>query len=275
MTKLKMSLGTTKIVSLDENGKTSTQIWISRTPEYGPSSDAPGRLQLRLPVRDDEKIILLSRIDTELPNFLEAVTLANEYRLTVQPTTEYDVIGSISVTSGIPLPLDVIEDHVSENPASEPLELQALADDNGFVYTLVLVAPTGMYARYSRTWVLLNSLDVIEDLDVFVVGDGAVSLYDQYDQVGRQIHIASLPVTDVNDAARAESKVSVVAAVRELRDQVEDLVADTALPVIASAKDLLAFVKTAEEDSSVRWYAEKRARALGLDDSNLPWLGDS
>lgn len=273
--KLQANPSTTIIDQVDESsGEVTQMVWIGRAPEYGPDPDNPGSLCITIPIRSEFKIIDLSSIELEQADYFVAITAANSFKLTSRPTMERDVIGSNSISSRIPLPIAVIEDLVAETPTTNAISLEALTDDDGFVATLMLVAGELIYLRYSNAWIPLTDPDVIDGLDVFSVDEAALDMYDQYDRVGRSIHVASLPVTNAGDMMRGEEKVAVVAATRELKNEVEEIVAEQVLPVLASGRELIAFIPMAEANPSIRWYVEKRAKALGVDSSELPWSAE-
>lgn len=281
MTNLNLNPSTTQIYQ--EDGGIVT--WIGQAPTYGPDPHHPGRMVLTIPIRGDGKKIFLSSITKESHDYLEAVTDPGGHRIVVRASNEHDVVGSQSVTSKIPLPLRVIEELVSNVEPTEPVVLNALADDQGFVSTLLLDSPSGMYVRYSRVWVELSDPEIIHNMDVYEVADEALDLYDQYDQVGRSIHVGSLPMIDAADHLRADSKAEEIAVARDsAQDEAEILktqaqaepepVAASTLPAISSPEQLTASIQTGIDDPSIRWYIEKRASALNVPIEELPWIAD-
>ena len=274
MPKLKSNPTTIVISAIDDEANEQQEIrWIGREPTYGEDEFRPGEFVVVLPIRRDEKRLSISSFETMGPDALKGTTAESGFNFVVRPTMEYDVVGSMSVQSRIPLPLEVIAMLVSEDGANEPVDLQALANDDGFVSTLLLNSSAGVFLRYSKTWVTLKNPDLIEDLDIYDVEEEAVDLYDQYDQVGRSIHVASLPLLEADDELRANEKVSVVATARDLRNQVENnmVAAAAATSPITSAREVIASIPAAVDDPSLRWYVERRAKALGVDESELPW----
>lgn len=74
-------------------------------------------------------------------------------------------------------------------------ELMALVSpDDDYVMTLVLAAPSGIYARYSHTWFAVSKpAAAFGDARLVGVEDHAIDLYDGVDTRGMSIHIGRLP----------------------------------------------------------------------------------
>src|SRR5690606_296757 len=70
-------------------------------------------------------------------------------RFTVRPTSHRDAELSIALKGAgvdIPLPVELIAHYHSPSGGTTPMpELYALSDDEGFVVTMLLSAPTGLY----------------------------------------------------------------------------------------------------------------------------------
>jgi hypothetical protein len=87
-------------------------------------------------------------------------------------------------------------DRVLRDPAwaNSRHELMALVDpNNDYVMPLVLVAPSGMYARYSRMWFkVAHPTSAFGDAHLVGVEDSALDPYDDVDTKGMLIHIRRL-----------------------------------------------------------------------------------
>jgi hypothetical protein len=281
VSKLSISPSTTEIYQ--EDG--SVVRWVGQAPTLEPAPHQAGLMALNIPIGTEIKTVFLNSVAKESSEYIEATTEPSGNRLVVRASNEYDVVGSKSVPSKIPLPIRVIEGLVSSVEPTTPIELNALADDQGFVSTLLLDSPNGMYVRYSRVWIELNDPEIIHNLDVYTVADEALDLYDQYDQVGRSVHVGSLPITDAEDKMRANRKAEQIAMARESAyeeaetleaeaDAASEAVTAAALPVIVSPEQLVASIQVGVEDPSIRWYIEKRAAALNVPVEELPWKTD-
>ena len=133
-------------------------------------------------------------------------------------------------------------------------EMHALVDVKGNVMTLVMMTDDGVFARYSGLWHRVSDMSSLDGGSMVIVdGPSAVSLYDEADTRGQQIPIVAFPDVDEQEAARAGETSSVPPVTAS---------GMVTLPIIATASDIPQAVSAGEADPSVRWYVEKRARAL-------------
>lgn len=268
-------------------------VWIGRAPYFRPSS-SPSWYdhELMLPIRSDAREFNLSAIETNEPNLLKGTTWPSGFDIEVRPTMERDVVGSVSVPSDIPLPLQAIEQLVSDVNTDFNVELQGLVDEQGTVATLLLLAAGDLYVRYSRAWVPVIDYDVLDGFDVFDLRSGALTLYDAQDEIGRSISILSMPLDPDEDDSRlvryapddaqliapppnaevaANAGTATDPASETTVEDDEEAVVGSALPVLGTKEELLEALTASNIRVSQRWYFERRAVALGVDLDELPW----
>lgn len=288
---------------VDSTGDESS-VWIGHSVSYGPMDGLSSPFTAAIDIRLDQKLIGIGEIVTDTPDLVEAVTSPNGYRMTVREMRPTDVIGSRSIDSQIPLPPIVAATMLSQEAGGGQVDvdptLEALVDENGYVSTMMLSSSAGLFARYDRTWIEIKDLDSLDGLSAYSAKPEALDLYDQYDVVGQSIHVGSLPLEDGEEIAlappppaeEADSASTTNGEIEEALVAEDDegassdqasvetegatlpFAASAQLPRIADLKSLLASIEAADSDHSIRWYVEKRARALGYEDA-LPWNGDS
>lgn len=214
------------------------------------------------------RVFGLASIDQVAPNYWEAKSHPGEVAMTIKPTTEYDVVNSITASSDLPLPLDVIAS-ILEPVHMEPV-LYAMSEDDGFVATMMLSSDAGMYMRYSGQWHDLNP-EVVDGLTVTEVDGNALDMFDQFDRAGQLVHVGAMP-TSINevpvavsiDSGTTSTNPAVTAAgVAELLE----------VPTLNSADDVEAAVAAASEEPGIRWWVERRLKALGIE-TDIPWSED-
>lgn len=112
----------------------------------------------------------------------------------VRPTMPTDAAVAVSFTGlpRMPLPLDVISYYHRSDGTFSEYRLHALTDDEGFVVTLLLSAPTGLYVRYSSMWHPVTDNTAIENLNVHEVEAGAVDLFDGHERRDRLPNITEI-----------------------------------------------------------------------------------
>ena len=189
---------------------------------------------------------------------------------------------------GCSMPVDVIKNLIIFYPEVPMPQLQAVEDDDGLTVTLLLIADTGMYARFSGAWQrIMNPADFLDGYTVEDVLDGAVDQWDRVDQVGKTLPVADLtsiqlPLETQTVASPAEVTLPrVVPAAGELLEEEllllePDVTPGGAVPQIRVPEDIPAAIAMAEEDPEARWYVERRIRAFGLEaDYPLPWSNDA
>jgi len=182
-------------------------------------------------------------------------------KIILRPTRSDDAAVSDRFTLGIPLPVEIIGALMSKT-ISEPT-ISAAVDDDGDVHTMILQTATGLYARYSRQWILLSDISPIESLDIVDVPPTDLEHYDMADDVGKVISIRDLAPLD----PPAPSAIS--------QPTPEPLAAagTSAMITITSAADLPDAVAYAVNHEPSRWYVERRWKALGGPETgvSLPW----
>lgn len=220
----------------------------------------------------DIRMVDVGTIDLNVPNRLTGTTSPNGLPITVRATIEDDAVVLPSLPR-YPLPVPVIIGSITGENMDTHIE--ALVEDDGYVSTLLLVTDMGLYTRYSRTWIRLADVDLIDGLSSVEVYDEAVDVYDAADDVGQQVSIEGLPREDRDEVGLGELFVA-ESAPRTFdpdgdKEPVTASVMEAELPVIDTPEQLLAALETATEDESLRWYVERRAAALGVE-VELPWL---
>jgi len=164
----------------------------------------------------------------------------------------------------IPLPPEIIGG-IMAGTTPQPT-LSAAVDDQGDVHTMVLETATGLYARFSRNWLLLSDITPIEQLQMVAVDPEDLEHYDMADDSGKTISIRDLTPTN-------EPSISATGPSRTASPPAVPVTAGAApLITVASAADLpdaIAYAAT-QEGAGSRWYVARRAKALGHTDP-LPW----
>lgn len=217
--------------------------------EYLPED---GHWDVRLDEGDYWRSIYTKQLDRETQDELDFTTIHGN-RVIVRDPVPSDVVaaGWSTFTWPIELIYAVLR---GETPMMTDPDMHALVDAKGNVMTLVLMTGDGVYARYSGLWHRVSDLSALDGgTTVQVDADTAVSLYDEADTRGQQVPIVAFPEVDQADAAAAGAASSLPPITAS---------GMATLPVIATASDVPSAVALGESDPSVRWYVEKRARAL-------------
>jgi hypothetical protein len=121
-----------------------------------------------------------------------------------------------------------------------------------------------MYVRYSGAWHPIVDEDVVDGLNAAETAETSVDMFDQFDRAGQLVHITAMPTKDPLGPGVSmiadETPVSVTAAA-PLTLEVPDLDTDDDLP---------GAIQAAVENPDLRWWVERRMKALGLT-AELPW----
>ena len=236
-------------VTYYKDGRPATRFAAAVEYEYRPEE---GVWEVRVAESDYWRSIFTKSIDNESDSGLEFTTVYGN-RVFVRDPVPSDIVdaGWSTFTWPIELIYAVLR---GETVMSSDPEMHALVDAKGNIMTLVMMTDDGVFARYSGLWHRVADMSALDGGSMVVVdGDSAVSLYDEADVRGQQIPIQSLPDVDpaeVESATAATSLPPVTAS------------GMATLPIIATASDIPQAVSAGEADPSVRWYVEKRARAL-------------
>lgn len=217
----------------------------------------------------DEKWFPFASLEEVAPNLWEGRLWTEQgegLRATIRPTVETDAITSVTMAGmpRVPMPLDAIASiHASSTGVVMPT-LWAMSDDEGFVVTLMLNTDAGLYIRYASTWHLLSDDDVVDGLNVTEVEDTAMEMFDQFDRAGQLVHLTAMPTKEevvqvVPEGASTSEPAPVLSSVRTMD-----------VPTLTSAEDLPAAIAMAEADPELRWWVERRMKALGIE-ASLPW----
>lgn len=204
-------------------------------------------------------------------------TTQSGYQLKVRPMSESDVFHLTPMIT-YPVPVAVINGML--NGDNMPT-LEALVDDEGDVMTLMLSTDQGIYLRFSNSWHYLTpgqEPDPIDGYTVVSVGNNAVDVYDSVDSRGLSSSIVKYPLAegeayfgpvrdDDSSVMNAEGTVDIdtVTSAASIVSR-----GQSAYPVVASLDDIDAAIEEATVDPSIRWYVEKRVRALGSN-AEIPW----
>lgn len=268
------------------------EVWVGSHARFGPSDGLAAPFAVELFARGDMKIFPIGTILADSNDELELLGSEEGSQITVRAYQPEDATRAITVDSEFALPSAVVATMVNDEAGEARVtntapSLEALVDDNGFVSTLLLVSDAGLYARYDSQWVPLQSSDPLDGLSVYELKPEGLSLYDQYDQVGQSVHIASMPITDAEAVDRPVIMVGDTVTKAAIPDPtpaqepaaeeaiVEEDVEVSVDPLAASAaadvpEELKAMIAAGERDPDVRWVAERRARAMNYE-GPLPW----
>jgi hypothetical protein len=104
----------------------------------------------------------------------------------VRPTIPQDAVHAVSLSGfvRVPLPLDLIAYYHGSDGTFGDYRMQALADDEGFVVTMLLSAPTGLYVRQSSRWHPVTDGNVLDGLTVHEVTARALEVFDRHEMNG-------------------------------------------------------------------------------------------
>lgn len=176
----------------------------------------------------------------------------------------------------------------ASNPLGLPGNLWALVADpseGAFVASLMRVTDEGeLEIKFpdGYDWQPLTDPSVVSDYDIVGVTDDAVALFNNYDRDNTLGVIGSYPLSDKGPFPTQEQlSVPMSAEIPEPRTEDDEywrnsgqsysLVSPvTAAITVDSADDLDAAIAAAAQDPEIRWYVERRIRALGLE-ADLPW----
>lgn len=112
----------------------------------------------------------------------------------VRPTIPQDAVRAVSLSGfvRVPLPLDLIAYYHRPDGTFDEYQMHALTDEEGFVVTLLLSAPTGLYVRQSAVWHLVTNCDAIDGLNVHEVAAAALALFDNHERRDRLPNITEI-----------------------------------------------------------------------------------
>ena len=201
----------------------------------------------------------------------------------VRGTTPRDAESSITLQGfglPIPLPVELIGALVSDEQNAAP-ELFALTEDDGFVGTLLLSAPTGLYVRYSNQWITLADTDLLDGLTVYEVGPSAVDLFDVSEQQGSVLTISAYTVAGGEDTGEKVEQPGDIPGGEQTTDPMVDAtdgsvpvtagVLPRGVPSLSSADDVEGAIAAAADNPDLQWWVERRLTMLGIE-AELPWL---
>jgi len=193
-----------------------------------------------------------------------------EFRFRSADRDELIVVRPVRADDGVALPMRIplppeIIGGIMAGTTPQPT-LSAAVDDQGDVHTMVLETATGLYARFSRNWLLMADIGPIEQLQIVAVDPEDLEHFDMADDAGNTISIRELtPINEPSISATGPSRSN---------PPPESPVTAGAAPMVtvASAADLpdaIAYAAT-QDGAGSRWYVARRAKALGHTDP-LPW----
>lgn len=221
---------------------------------------------LELEGTESIRMIDLATVDNDGPGMIVGSTSPSGLSVTVRATIEDDAV-AVEGLPGYPLPVRVITASISGENMDTHIE--ALVEDDGYVSTILLVTDVGLFTRYARTWIALRDVNLIDGLNSVEVEDGAVDVYDAADDLGQQVSIDGLPSED-RDRVGAGQLFVAASAPRTFATATEPVTASAELPIVDTPEQLTAAIESAVSDPSIRWYIEKRVRALEME-VELPW----
>ncbi len=168
------------------------EVWIGEYARWEAEDDPA--VVLTIGGMGEERYFGLAEIH-EVAHGLRAGTIAGSSQ-TVEVRQSYEADAITSITMGgmprVPMPLDVIGYiHASNGEFLMP-SLHAMAEDDGFVVTMLLNADAGLYVRYASAWHRLVNPDAIDGLSVHDVNDAALDMFDQFDRAGQLVHASSM-----------------------------------------------------------------------------------
>jgi hypothetical protein len=213
------------------------------------------------------RMVDIGQIDLDIPGMLTGVTAPSGYGITIRPVEDDDCVGMMGMPD-FPCPAVVVGAIIAGENMDTHIE--AMVESDGFVSTLMLVTDVGLWLRYSSGWIKLNDVSLIDGLGAVNVEGGSVDLYDAADRAGKQLPISSLPGSGENASGPYYTDIYVAAnASMTFTEPVTASMATVSVK-IDTVRDLPGAVEAAASDESIRWYVERRARALDPE-YPLPW----
>ena len=218
-------------------------------------------------------IVDIAETKLDSPGLFTGVTAPSGFPITVRTVEQDDTVGQAGFPA-FPLPVPVIGAILSGQNMDTHVE--ALVGDDGFVVTLLLVTDVGLWTRFSSQWLRLYDVTPISNLNSVDVEDTAVDLFDAADNSGNVLPISSYPGAEKTTGLPVyqESGTMIVSPTAQMTFTPESVTGGGGMLVIPllinTAEDLPAAIQAAANDESLRWYVERRARALAPD-TVLPW----
>lgn len=197
-------------------------------------------------------------------------------KFTVRPTLPRDAESAISLQGTnirIPMPVELLSYiHSSDGGFTMP-ELYALTDDDGFVATMLLSAPTGLYVRYASMWHDLTDPDVVDGLNVHEVAPTALDLYDERERQGQLPNVTSMLSLEGGDLGITVELIGGDATEMPPTNPEQIVTASGAVvdvPKLKGPDDVEAALAAAADNPEIQWWVERRLRMLGIE-TELPW----
>lgn len=177
----------------------------------------------------------------------------------------------------IPLPVELLA-YIHRTDGSFPMpELYACTDDDGFVATMLLSAPTGLYVRYAQMWHPVTDGDVIDGMTVHNVAATALDLFDEREREGQLPNVTSMLAEhgDVTgEMVEIPGGTPDPASTDEAPVTTEQVVtasgAVLTVPALRRPEDVAQAIAAAAENPDIQWWVERRLVALGIE-ADLPW----
>lgn len=203
----------------------------------------------------------------------DEVTTDHVAPILIRPTEPDDAVLLFSgIGLGFPMPVPVMDYLI--NVEFGPVKLFALTEDDGYVATMMLDSEPGIYIRYSGAWHQIVDTDVIDGLSVHEVDDSALDMFDQYDRAGQLVPVTAMPLNGIpveapsvraptNPVPVTDNGVGAVTAGVGARTK--------EVPRIDSVEDIEKAIAAAAKNPEIRWYVERRCKALGASGVKFPW----
>lgn len=187
----------------------------------------------------------------------------------------------VSTDSRYPMPVELLANlHSSPNGVLTMPELFALSDDDGFVGSLLLSAPTGLYVRYGFAWHYVSDPELIDGMNIIDVGGASVDLFDEFAKRGQSAVVSTYPRpkdgevvgwASLGEPLQVDGEGGLVS---DTGIESDPIVASskprTEVPTLSSIEDVPKAIQAALESPDIRWYVERRLGALGIE-TELPW----
>lgn len=252
--------------------------WIGKVcsdPDQATSLGVPVALIINAPGADADgnRYIPLDVLDTAAPEWsgirhqFEDEGAENPPAITVRATQQDDAMLAFSMAGlpRIPMPIPVL-DYMHTVEFTVP-HLYALSEDDGFVATMMLDSDSGIYIRYSSQWHQINDEEAVDGLNVTEVNDGALSMFDQYDNAGQLVSLVAMMTPEGAPAGIGGPAEMPVSEGGALAGSVLTL----DVPQLLVREDVEQALTAASENPELRWWVSRRLAALGFDDVSLPW----
>lgn len=258
------------------------EVWIGERIkiEHEPTGNPPATLVLE--AMGEQRIWPLESDPVDAGGEWTGQLLDSEVTFHTRGTLPRDAESSVTMEGfpRIPMPVDLLAYIHSTGDHTMP-DLFALTDDDGFVATMMLSAPTGLYVRYASMWHAVTDPDVVDGLTVHEVAPAALELFDARERAGQLPNVSAMQALEGGDLGIVPTNdpVDTVESAPFAEDDEQVAPTETvmtasgatiAVPQLRTPEDVPAALSAAAENPDIQWWVERRLKVLGIE-ADLPW----